>query len=95
MTRPGDNTIQHRCGGDLTAVRTRFETEPTSNAWWMASHVNEQGGGSWLWANLGMTEVKVTDYLLCIEEAREQTDHAPVSAASSAAATCSGASICG
>jgi hypothetical protein len=30
--QPGDNAIQHRCPRDLTAVRTGFETEATSNA---------------------------------------------------------------
>jgi hypothetical protein len=71
VLRPGDNGIQHRCSGGLTAMRTGFKTGPTSNAWWMASHVNEQGGGSWLWANFGPAEVTVMDYLLCID-ARER-----------------------
>jgi hypothetical protein len=64
---PGDNPIQHRCPGRLTAVRTGFDSEPSSNAWWMASHVNEQRGGSWLWANFGGADLFVTDYLLCVE----------------------------
>jgi hypothetical protein len=64
---PGDNAIQHRCPSDLTAVRTGFDADPRSNAWWMASHVNEQGGGSWLWSNLGAANLFVMDYLLCVD----------------------------
>jgi hypothetical protein len=67
MVPAGGGGFEHTCPRDLSTVRTGFETEPSSTAWWSASHVNEMGGGSWLWINTGTAPVAVTNYLLCAE----------------------------